>query len=46
MSDVNEKKEELETELSDNENIKNNGEVTLEDNFHHHRIYQIGRAHV
>jgi len=39
MSDVKEKKEELETELSDNENIKNNGAVTLEENFHHHRIY-------
>lgn len=39
MSDVKEKKEELETEISDNENIKNNGAVTLEENYHHHKIY-------
>ncbi len=39
MSDVKEKKEELDKELSDNENIKNNGEVTLEENHHNHRIY-------
>ncbi len=39
MSDVNEKKEKLEKELSDNENIKNNGEVTLEENYQNHRIY-------
>lgn len=48
MSDVNEnngkkdkknKKEELDARISDNENIKNNGEVTLDENHHNHRIY-------
>ena len=34
-----EKKQELESTISDNENIKNNGEVTLDENFHNHRIY-------
>ena len=31
--------EKLEAELSDNENIKNNGAVTLDENYHNHRIY-------
>ena len=39
MSDAKGRKEELDKELSDNENIKNNGEVTLEENDHNHRIY-------
>lgn len=39
MSNAQEKKEEREASISDNENIKNNGEVTLEENYHHHRIY-------
>lgn len=39
MGDVQKKKEALETEISDNENIKNNGAVTLESNDHNHRIY-------
>ena len=39
MSDSEKKKEELEVETSENENIKNNGEVTLSENYHHHRIY-------
>lgn len=39
MSDPQKKKEELESAISDNENIKNNGEVTLDENNHNHRIY-------
>ena len=39
MSDPEKKKEELEVQASENENIKNNGEVTLSENNHHHRIY-------
>ena len=42
MSDVNEKKdkkEELDARISYNENIKNNGEATLDENHHNHRIY-------
>ncbi len=39
MSDSEKKKEELEERISDNENIKNNGEVTLEENYQNHKIY-------
>lgn len=39
MSDAEKKKEELEAEACENEAIKNNGEVTLNENYHHHRIY-------
>lgn len=39
MSDVEKKKEELEATACENETIKNNGEVTLNENYHHHRIY-------
>jgi len=39
MGDLETKQKETEAELSDNENIKNNGEVTLDENYHHHRIY-------
>lgn len=39
MSDSEKKKEELESTISDNENIKNNGEATLEENYQNHKIY-------
>ncbi len=39
MSDIEKKKEELEAAVSDNENIKNNGEATLAENSRQHRIY-------
>lgn len=39
MGEEKTKNDEMEQRLSDNENIKNNGEATLEENYHHHRIY-------
>lgn len=39
MSNPEKKKEEIESTISDNENIKNNGEATLGENGQNHKIY-------
>lgn len=39
MSNEQKKKEAIDAAVSDNENIKNNGEATLDENNHNHRIY-------
>lgn len=39
MSDPEKKKEEMESRISDNENIRNNGEATLDENYQNHKIY-------